>query len=324
VLPDPGVLIAVGIGAGLGGALVLLVAGLHGGQPPGGQPGRGRADDAGRRPSRWQVWWHRARSPRPRGRVAGALGAGVVVLVLTRWPVAAGGVVALIVAWPYLFGGSHAEQAAIGRLEALVVWTESLRDTVAANASLEQAISASTHRAPPLLQPALARLAGQIRVQTPLDAALLDLAADLDDPSADLVIAALVLNVRRRGDRLAQVLSGLAGAAREELDLRRRVNAGRAGLRRAVQIIVVITLAIAAYLTLLGGTYLHPYDSPAGQAALACVLGLFAAGFAWMRRLATDQNNPPFLTRPGRPPDPRDLRLAAALTGLPAPERGSR
>jgi tight adherence protein B len=40
-----------------------------------------------------------------------------------------------------------------------------------------------------------------------LEAALRALAADLDDPSADLVIAALILNVRRRGDGLREVLT---------------------------------------------------------------------------------------------------------------------
>ena len=46
--------------------------------------------------------------------------------------------------WPKLFGGGAAEQRQIAALEALVVWTESLRDTIAAHASLEHAIPAST------------------------------------------------------------------------------------------------------------------------------------------------------------------------------------
>jgi tight adherence protein B len=307
VIPEPGLLIAVGSGAGFGAAIVLLVAGL-----------RGVRVDATRPPPRWRASLRRLRSPAVSLRLGAAGAVGVLILILTRWPVAAAGIAALIVAWPYLFGGARAEQDAIARLEALVIWSESLRDTVAANASLEQAITASTQRAPVLIQSALQRLGGQLRAQTPVEAALRALAADLDDPAADMVIAALILNVRRRGDRLALVLSGLAGTAREELDLRRRVNAGRAGLRRAVQIIVVITVAIAAYLTLFGGPYLQPYDRPAGQLALTLVIALFTAGFAWMRHLSADQDSAPFLERPGRPPDPAQPRIVAALTGLPA------
>ncbi len=308
-VPDPGLVAAVALGAGMGGALVLLVLGLR----------RRPVQESSPAPSRAQVVVRRLRSPQVRVRVGGAAGVGVAVLLMTGWPVAAAGIAALIITWPYLFGGSASEQLAIARLEALVIWTESLRDLVSANASLEQAISASTHRAPALLQSPLARLAGQLRVQTPLNEALLDLAGDLDDSSADLVIAALVLSERRRGDRLAQVLSGLATTAREELDLRRRINAGRAGLRRAVQIIVVITVVMAAYLTLFGGAYLRPYDSVAGQLALTLVVGLFAAGFAWMRQLSTDQDSVPFLSRPGRPISAEDLQLAAALTEWPDP-----
>jgi len=306
VLPDPGVLIAIGLGAGFAAAVMLLLSALRG------------FDDE-QTPSRWRIRAQRLGSAVVRVRVGAALAVGLVVLVLTRWPVAAAGVAALVVAWPYLFGGAGAEKLAIARLEALVVWTESLRDTVAANVSLEQAISASTQRAPLLLQPALARLAGQLRVQTPLDAALRDLADDLEAPGADQVIAALILNVRRRGDRLAQVLSGLCTAAREDLDLHRRIHAGRAGLRRSVQIIVVITVAIAAYLTAFGGAFMHPYDSPAGQLALALVIGLFGAGFAWMRRLSTDEDTARFLTGAEGRVDPSQTQIVAALTGVAAP-----
>ena len=63
--------------------------------------------------------------------------------------------------------------------------------------------------APPLIRPALVRLVGQLRARVPLDKALLALATELDDQSADLVIAALILYATRRGDRLGEVLTGL-------------------------------------------------------------------------------------------------------------------
>ena len=269
---------------------------------------------------------------RPEGRVrrgvralsdpvfSGRLGAGVItagaVLVLTHWPVAAAGLGALVITWPRLFGGTRTEQTQIHRLEALVIWTESLRDTIAAHASLERAIPASTQHAPELIRPALIRLAGQISVRAPLDRALLMLAADLDDPSADLVIAALILNVRRRGDRLAVVLGGLATAAREELDVRRTISAGRAGLRRGVQIIIVLTVAFGLYLTVFSRDYMRPYDSPGGQVALAVVLGMFAAGFAWMRQLSEGPTVQPFLARPGQGPSDQDVQVITTLTGV--------
>ena len=251
-------------------------------------------------------------------RVLAALAAGIAVLLLTRWPVAAAGVAALLILWPQLFGGLRAERAQITRLESLVIWTESLRDMIAAHASLEQAIPAGTENAPPAIRPALVRLSGQIHAHTPLDVALLGLAADLDDPSADLVIAALVLNVQRRGNQLREVLTGLATTARQELDLRRRVSAGRSALRRGVQIIIALTIAMAVFLIVMGGDYVKPYGTPAGQVALGVVIGIFATGFAWMRKLAAGDPVEPFLTRPGRQPAQEDLDLVASLTGVSA------
>jgi tight adherence protein B len=304
---QPGVLLAAIVSGGLAGALILLVAGVRGTAVTPGRPPR-RLDRA-------RGW---VKSPALTSRLAGGLLAGIAVLVLTRWPVAAAATTALIAFWPHLFGGTAAERAQIVRLEALVVWTESLRDTIAAHASLEQAIPASTAHCPTVIRPALTRLAGQIRARAPLDAALLGLAAELDDPSADLVCAALILNVRRRGDRLADVLTGLAVAAREELDLRRRISAGRAGLRRGVQIVVAMTVAFAAFLIVFGGTYVRPYNTPAGQAALLVVVGMFAAGFAWLRRLSAADPAEAYLARPGRPAwtNPADIRLVAGLAGL--------
>ena len=304
-LPDPGVLAAAICAGGLAASVLLLVVGL-----------RGVVTDPARPPSRAARARRLLTSPATTSRAAAGIGAGAATLLFTRWPVAAAGLAVLVWSWPQLFGGSRAEQAQMVRLEALVIWTESLRDTIAAHASLEHAIPATTANAPPAIRPALVRLAGQIRARAPMDEALAGLATELDDPSADLVIAALILNVRRRGDRLAEVLTGLATAAREELDLRRRISAGRAGLRRGVQIVVVLTLVFAAFLVVFGGAYVKPYGTPAGQVALTVVAGLFAAGFWWMRRLSAAEPMQPFLSRPGMRTDPAELRVVAALTGL--------
>jgi Flp pilus assembly protein TadB len=248
-------------------------------------------------------------------RLLAAAAVTAAALAVTGWPVAAAGLGALILCWPRLFGGGAAEQRQIAALEALVGWTESLRDTIAAHASLEHAIPASTVNASPLIRPALVRLVGQIRARVPMDRALLNLAAELDDPSADLVIAALILNTKRRGDRLGEVLTGLATAAREELEMRRRIFAGRAQLRRGVQIVMAVTLGFAVFLVTFSRDYIAPYDTAAGQVALAVVVGIFAAAFAWMRRLSVQRPAAAFLARPDRAPDPQAGRPPVGAPG---------
>lgn len=268
------------------------------------------------RASRLSIVLRKLRSPAVSGRVAAGVIAAALTLVLTRWPVAAFGVAALVVFWPQMFGGQRLEQQQITRLEALVMWTESLRDTITARASLEQAIPATAGNAPAAIRPALIRLTGLVRARVPLDRALLALSAELNDASADKVIGALILNARQRGSGLAAVLTALARSARAELDQRRRVSAGRATMRRSVQIVVIITISFAAFLVVFGRAYVQPYGSPGGQVALAVVVGFFALGFAWMRKLAGGEPAGPFLSNIESHSAADDARVVAYLTGL--------
>lgn len=300
-----GALAAAVIAAGFACGLVVLAVYVRGVTPnPAKPPGLGHRIGVA------------LRSPALTSRLAGGVVVGVLTLALTHWPVAAGGTTALVMCWPLLFGGQRIEQAQIARLEALVIWTESLRDTITARASLEQAIPATTHSAPAVIAPALARLGGLVRSRVPLDRALLALSAELNDASADKVIGALILNVRQRGTGLATVLSALASSARAELDQRRQISAGRASMRRSVQLVVVITVVLAVVLVLFSREYVKPYGTVPGQVALAAVVGLFGAGFYWMRRLAGGEPAQPFLTRPASRLAARDLRVVRHLTGL--------
>jgi Flp pilus assembly protein TadB len=184
------------------------------------------------------------------------------------------------------FGGTGEERRAIDRLEALATWTEALRDTIAGAVGLEQAIPATAVNAAPAIKPGLNLLVDRLRIREPLPSALMRFADDLDDPSADLIVAALVLNARLRGPGLREVLSALADSAREELDVRRKVAAERRSTRRSVQVVVAITLVMAAGLVLFNPTYMQPYTSFIGQVVLAVVIGLYALGLIWLRRLA--------------------------------------
>lgn len=215
-----------------------------------------------------------------------AVGVGFVLLIWTRWPVLAVATGLLVFFAPALFGGGANEKRAIARLEGLAGWTESLRDTIAGAVGLEQAIPATAYAASPSISPQLIALADRLRVRTPLPTALQRFADDLDDPSADLIVAALMLNARLRGPGLRDVLTSLAHSAREELEMRRRVVASRASTRRSVQIVVAISVSFVLGLSLFNRDYVEPYSSFLGQMVLLIVLGLFAAGFMWMRSLS--------------------------------------
>ena len=265
-------LLAVLIGAVGGGALLLLGLALRG-LPPA-RPGSSSSklerqirDLAG-----------------PRG--AAALVAGALVLLITGWIVAAIGAVLLVLGWRSL-GGAASERRAIARLEALATWTESLRDTIAGAVGLEQAIPASVRVAAPTLRGPLTALVDRLHTRVPMAAALRRFADDLDDPSADLIIAALIINARLRGPGLRDLLGALSGSVREELDMRRKINAERRSTRRSAQIVLAVSVGLAIGLAVFNKPYLKGYDSVSGQAVLAVIVGLYAIGFLWMRKLAT-------------------------------------
>jgi Flp pilus assembly protein TadB len=221
--------------------------------------------------------------------------AGLVGLLATRWPVAAVALGLLAAFWDRIAGGGAHERVGIARLEALAIWTESLRDTIAGAIGLEQAIPATAATAAAAIRPSLNLLVDRLRIREPLPDALLAFAGDVDDPSADLVCSALVLNARLRGPGLRDVLTALANSTREELDLRRRIEASRRSIRRSVRIVLGIVLGVMGLLAVFNRQYVQPYDGVAGQLTLVVVVLLFLGGLLWLRRLAAPPRRERFL-----------------------------
>lgn len=222
---------------------------------------------------------------------------GIVVLLLTQWAVAGIAAGVLVFFWDRLFGGAGEERAAMKRVEALAGWTESLRDTIAGAVGLEQAIPASARASAPVLRPHLDALVDRLRARTPLPDALQHLADEINDASADIIVAALILNARLRGPGLRQVLGALAKSAREEVDMRNRVMAQRASTRRSVQIVVAVSVAFVLGLSVFNREFVEPYGTAIGQVVLAIVCGLFALGFWWLRKLSTIETPERFLIK---------------------------
>ncbi|AKU18073.1 type II secretion system F family protein [Luteipulveratus mongoliensis] len=234
-------------------------------------------------------------------RLVRGVAAGLVALVLTRWVVAAVGLGLLAAFWDNLAGNNREERLSIARLEALASWTESLRDTIAGANGLEQAIPATAVNAGPAIRPSLNLLVDRLRIREPLPDALMKFAHDLRDPSGDIICAALVLNARLRGPGLRDVLTALALSTREELDMRRRIEASRKSIRRSVRIVLVLVLSVMLGLAIFNHQYVDAYDSPLGQLVLLLVALIFVGGLLWLRRLAMPAKMERFLVEGAQP-----------------------
>lgn len=228
----------------------------------------------------------RVHSPweRPLTRTGIAVATGLVVLLLTRWPVAA--VAAAAGGWSLPAGirasGRHRRE--LDLVEAIATWAEQLRDTITAANGLEHAIGATAALAPAPILPQVQRLAARVEYER-LDDGLRRFADEVDHPLADFVVAALITASQHQARELGALLGHLSECARAEATMRTRVWVGRARTRSAVRIIVAVVVLFVAGLLVLDREYLSPYDTAMGQVVLAGIVCLFAGSLLAMERM---------------------------------------
>lgn len=229
-------------------------------------------------------------------RLATAAGAALAALAVTRWPVAVLAAGGLGLFARDMFGGKGRRAATVDRSVAVAAWSEMLRDTLAASSGLEEAIAVTAPLTAPSIRTALDRLVSELgRVR--LADALGRLAEDLADPTADLVVSALILAARGEAQNLVELLGSLAVAAREDADMRLRVDANRARIRTSVRVIAAVTIAMVMALILFNRGYLQPFDSAGGQVVLAVVFAGFGGGLAWLNTMSRYQTPDRLLAR---------------------------
>lgn len=262
------VLVAAALGAGVGVGVLVALAGLT-----------GRAlFEAGARP--------RSTDRPGLTRAVAVVLAALVVLVATRWLMAGVLVAAVIWAVPRLLGGKTDREAAIARTEAIASWTEMVRDSIVAASGIEEAITATGPVPPEPIAPEVRQLVRRLD-HLGLPEALAAFGRDVQHPSADLVVASLVIAARTEASDLSNLLSRLADAIRDDARMRVRVEVGRTRVRTAAKVIVGVVSATVVLLAIANRDYLTAYDGPVGQVVLAVAGGLFLLGGWLLDRMAT-------------------------------------
>lgn len=264
------VMIAGVLGAAFGLGLLLVVYGIRGDGSPYGTGGRRtlrRVDD------------------RVRMKAAVAVAAGVGMLAFTGWPVAA--LLAGLAAWglPSVLAEGRDLLRQVERTEAVAVWTETLRDTLAAASGLEEALAASVDAAPEQIREEVAELAARLQHE-PLTVSLERFADGVADPAADLVVVALSTAARHEARDLVGLLGALAASARAEAEMRRRIHVSRTRIRTSVRVITGTLVVFALGLVVFNRAYLEPYGTAVGQIVLAAVGAMLTVGWLWLRRMA--------------------------------------
>ncbi|MET7819743.1 type II secretion system F family protein [Micromonospora zamorensis] len=287
-------LIAVVSGAACVAGLLLAVVALVGTRrPPGSRPGGGSGLD--------RLWRGPGSTPSEQrsyqALLIAAVVAGALAFLLTGLPVVGLLVAVAVPGTPWLFGVGKAEQRAIARIEAVGEWTRRLKDVSNTGQGLQQSIIGTIGSVPPGVEDEVRLLAARLQAGWVARTALLAFADEIADPVCDQVVAALILHLSDRGERLGDVLGSIAGAASAEVATRREIEAKRTQPRFAVRFLTGMTLATLAY-GLINTEYIKPYGTPVGQVVMAVLGAAFIALLAWVRSMSQPQRPARFLPAP--------------------------
>jgi tight adherence protein B len=235
-----------------------------------------------------------------------AAAVGLVVLVATGWvAVAAGAAGACIIVPAILASGAETDRR-IARLEGLAGFTRRLADLLTSGAvgSLDQGLRRAATGCPPAIHPEVAELVSRMGPQG-LEPALRAFGRDLGDPTGDHVAMALILRARNGGRGLAKVLLNLSSDVDDQVRMRRQIKAERAKPMNSIRGLVILTVLVWAASAVFLREYMAPYSNPDGQLALVVIVGDFAFGLAWLRRLTRPVVGARFLSDPGETTRPR-------------------
>lgn len=207
--------------------------------------------------------------------MAVAIAVGVILWILSGWLLTsiASAVATLVVSRASTGSGSARDNEEVA--EAVALWTEQLRDTLAAAHGLQQTLIATTPHAPTRIAGPVQRLAAKLPYSS-VSHSLREFADEVDHSSADFVAAALIAATEHEARDLGPLLGHLARCSREEARMHQRIWVGRSRTRAAVRIISMTVVGFTGALLLLNKDYLEPYGTQSGQLVLAAIVAIFA------------------------------------------------
>ena len=275
---------------GVGGFVALVVGRIAGVEV---RFGRRTRPARVRRMGAWLVQAGSSMSP---GQfVAGGASCGLVALVLVgalTGSIAVAFVPAIAVASiPTAVLGKRRRE----RLEQVCrAWPDGLRDittSIAAGASITQAIEHLALHGPEPLRVAFARFASLARVLGPV-AALEVVREEVGDPTTDRVIEVLVLAHERGGPIVRVVLDDLARATTRDVRLAEEIATEGLEMRINARSVVVIPWAVLVLLCLRPGPFRDFYASGRGAVVLVIGAAMSAIGLIVVRGLGRVPGEP--------------------------------
>jgi hypothetical protein len=200
----------------------------------------------------------------------------LITFIVTGWPVAAfyGGLGGYLL--PTLAAAKRHRRETVDRVEAIATWVESLRDTMAASAGIQEAIRASAPVAPGPVRSEVRNLSLRMQHQS-VAQSLRSFAADMTHPLSDMVVASLILATSRQAGSLQDVLAVTAKGARDSAAMWRQVESRRARTYSQARLAGWVSFLLILFLVVARRGFLEPFDSFGGQIAMFFIGAIFFA-----------------------------------------------
>lgn len=168
-----------------------------------------------------------------------------------------------------------------GLPDALMLMASSLRSGF----SLDQAIVAASDQAESEVSDELRRAVQEIRIGSPLEAALDRISERMDSADFRWVVTALRIQ-RKSGGNLAELLITVSHTVRQRAQMGREVAALTAEGRLSAYVLIGLPLVLFAFLMLTQPTYLAPlWQTPTGLMVVAVGVVMLLVGWLLMKRL---------------------------------------
>lgn len=212
--------------------------------------------------------------------------AGLLIFWRTGWLVTLIAVPAAAVLLPPLFSNARSKDE-IAKLEALESWSRSLSGLISTGAtSLSQAVTTSLPNSPEVIRPELNNLVARLNTRWTPRRAFKAFANELDDPTADLLAAHLILASTIRVSGLSDALDDLAQTIFEEIRQRREIEAARETNRTTAKWVTIITLGTMVGAATVMADFFSVYQTPIGQGILLLIVAAYAGTLKWMHSLS--------------------------------------
>ncbi len=225
-----------------------------------------------------------------------AVGAALLLLLVTGWPVAALAGAAAVVFLPRVTS-NRANKQRTAMLEGLEQWIRRLADMLTASRGLQEALEASAKSAPHAIAAPVTALARRLSARVGTDEALRAFANEINDPAGDRIAAALIIATGQRGGGVRGVLTALAEMLARDVAARREIEADRAQHRTTLRWVIAFVVGFTLF-AILNKSYSAPFGTLAGEGVLAVVALLYAGGLTWLHRLGTIPGPGRFLDGP--------------------------